>query len=340
MYLIKRNGTFYLCYRSDLGNERRVTTKCKRKRDAISFLNQFRAQEHERKLAFQRKFLKDFFNDFLIYSKSVHTPNTSESYRFVFIEFERIIGNALLQSIGVREIEKFLAVKKQEASDWTARRCYVTLASAFEKAKQWNLILDNPFRKVDKPKVREITPAYFTPEQLQLLLSFIKEQDFKELCITAFTTGLRLSELTALKWKDIDFTRRLLFVQNSETFTTKTKRNRIIPINETLFRILQERRERINSETELVFHHNGTRMTKDYISKKFKRFVLQAGLNGRLHFHSLRHSFASLLVQKGVSIYEVQKLLGHSTIAVTQIYSHLQPEQLHNTVNKLNISFN
>ena len=115
MYLIKRNGTFYLCYRSDLGNERRVTTKCKRKRDAISFLNQFRAQEHERKLAFQRKFLKDFFNDFLIYSKSVHTPNTSESYRFVFIEFERVIGNVLLQSIGVREIEKFLAVKKQEA---------------------------------------------------------------------------------------------------------------------------------------------------------------------------------------------------------------------------------
>jgi site-specific recombinase XerD len=62
--------------------------------------------------------------------------------------------------------------------------------------------------------------------------------------------------------------------------------------------------------------------------------------NHRLHLHSLRHTFASWLVQDGVSLYEVQKLLGHSSIAVTEIYSHLQPEQLHETVNRLKVSLN
>jgi len=200
--------------------------------------------------------------------------------------------------------------------------------------------IGNPFRKAEKPKVREVAPCYFTLEQFQILIPFIIDRDFKELCITALTTGMRLSELAALKWKDIDLTRRILLVQNSETFTTKTKRNRVIPISDMLFKVLYERKERISTECELVFHRQGERLSKDYISKKFKKYVLQAKIDKRLHFHSLRHSFASLLVQQGVSIYAIQKFLGHSTIAVTQIYSHLQPESLHSEVNKISVSMN
>jgi len=340
MYLSKRKGTFYLCYQSELGIERRISTKCKTRRDAQIFLRSFKEKDHERKLALQCKLFSDFSNDFLLYSKTVHTPNTTASYRSVFREFERITGNLPLQSIGVREVEKFLAKKKDETSDWTARRFYVSLASAFEKAIKWNLVLGNPFRKAEKPKVREVAPCYFTLEQFQILIPFIIDRDFKELCITALTTGMRLSELAALKWKDIDLTRRILLVQNSETFTTKTKRNRVIPISDMLFKVLYERKERISTECELVFHRQGERLSKDYISKKFKKYVLQAKIDKRLHFHSLRHSFASLLVQQGVSIYAIQKFLGHSTIAVTQIYSHLQPESLHSEVNKISVSMN
>ena len=78
-------------------------------------------------------------------------------------------------------------------------------------------------------------------------------------------------------------------------------------------------------------------MTKEYISKNFKRYAVLAGLDDKVHFHSLRHSFASLLVQAGVSLYEVQRLLGHSSPTVTQVYSHLQPDQMHETVNKISI---
>ena len=73
---------------------------------------------------------------------------------------------------------------------------------------------------------------------------------------------------------------------------------------------------------------------------KLKKYVTEIGLDGKLHFHSFRHTFASWLVQDGVSLYEVQKLLGHSNIAVTQVYSHLQPEGLHSTVNKISLTLN
>jgi site-specific recombinase XerD len=65
-----------------------------------------------------------------------------------------------------------------------------------------------------------------------------------------------------------------------------------------------------------------------------------AGPDERLHFHSLRHTFASWLVQDEVSLDEVQKLLGHSSIKVTDVYNHLQTEQLHSTVNRIEISLN
>jgi site-specific recombinase XerD len=72
-----------------------------------------------------------------------------------------------------------------------------------------------------------------------------------------------------------------------------------------------------------------------WISRQFKFAVLENNFDKRLHFHSCRHSFASWLVKAGVSLYQVQKLLGHSSLRVTQMYAHLEPSNLHNAVNIL-----
>ena len=77
-------------------------------------------------------------------------------------------------------------------------------------------------------------------------------------------------------------------------------------------------------------------ISQDRITKTFKKYVIKSKLNPKLKFHSLRHTFASWLVQRGVSIYEVSKLLGHSDIKVTEIYAHLKPENLRNAVELLN----
>ena len=79
---------------------------------------------------------------------------------------------------------------------------------------------------------------------------------------------------------------------------------------------------------------------EDWLTLRFKEYVREAGLDGRLHWHSLRHSFASWLVQRGATLYQIQHLPGHSSSSVMEVYSHLQPLQLHETVAKLSVKMN
>ncbi|MCL5027975.1 MAG: tyrosine-type recombinase/integrase, partial [Bacteroidetes bacterium] len=87
---------------------------------------------------------------------------------------------------------------------------------------------------------------------------------------------------------------------------------------------------------EVVFFRlKGRKLHQETISKQFKDAVRKSNLNEKIHFHSLRHSFASLLAQKGVSLYIIKELLGHEDLATTQIYSHLQQQNLRDAVNLL-----
>ena len=341
MYLSKRsNGVYYLWYHNELGCKRKVSTQKKLKADALGFVKNFRQTEREHKARLQNITLQTFQTDFLTYSSGVHTEKTQRHFKVAFKEFCRVIGDLPLQRIGIREIEQFLSVKKAEASDWTARKYYTALASAFEKAIDWNFLSVNPFRKVPKPKGKETYPLFFSRTEFEHLLSFIIDKDFRELCITALFTGVRLGELLSLEWSDIDFPQRMATIQNKDTFQTKSKRNRVLPLNDTLFAVLIKRRTDALNETGYVFHRRGMKLKEDFVSKTFKGYVKLSGLNPTLHFHSLRHSFASWLVQDGVSIYAVKELLGHSDVKTTQVYSHLQPEQLHSTVNRISIVLN
>jgi integrase len=157
-----------------------------------------------------------------------------------------------LHSISIREIEHFLSKKKLKASEWMARKYYGSLASAFEKAVQWNILME-------------------------------------------ILSGLKLVELIALQWNDIDLTLKVIFVKNSETFTTKTRKNRVVPMNEELFRLLNERKANIRFKCENVFHNKyGGKLLETTVSRYFKQCVISAGINNKLHFHSfdihsLRH---------------------------------------------------
>ena len=335
MFLSKCRGIYQVFFKDQNGIRHKVSTKCRKKSDAILFLQNFKREEYERKAKIKTVLLSEFLKEFEPYSSSVHTPKTFKGYQTAFREFIRVEGDRCLDTIGVREIEHFLSVKKLEASDWTARKYYIALASAFEKAVQWNYLSGNPWRKVSKPKTKDILPVYFTLSDFRLFLSANKDRDFGELCIMAILTGLRLGELLSLRWSDLNFGSKTILVQNSDTFTTKSKRPRVIPMSEELSKILVERKRNVRSETEFVFSNRYGRKLRDgTVEHKFKKCVRLAGLNDKLHFHSLRHSFASALVMSGVSLYAVQKLLGHSTSKMTELYSHLLPQQLHSEINK------
>lgn len=285
--------------------------------------------------------IEDFKKEFLEYSAGVHSRKTLRTHRTAFREFIRVEGNKPMQNIGIREIEHFLSKKKQEASEWSARKYYGSLASAFEKAVHWELIKENPFRKVKKPKPPEVLPLFFSEQEFEALLSKVPNKDFRELCITALFSGLRLAELLSLRWNDLDFLSKIIQIKNSEIFTTKSRKNRIVPMSEDLYTLLRERKDNIKCESAFVFHNKkGKPLKEQTISQQFKKYVIAAKINNRLHFHSMRHSFATHLVKKGVPLFAIQKLLGHSTSKTTEIYSHLLPQQLHREVNILAGLFN
>jgi integrase len=212
------------------------------------------------------------------------------------------------------------------------------LRAALNTARRWKLVAVNPFEEVVFADVPDIEPVFFTIQQFQLFLALIKEDWFRDVVLFAVLTGLRKGEILNLQWSDVDLVQQLVHIHTSANFKTKQGRRRRIPLNEAATALLRLKQGK--STSQFVFTLNGKQIYKGWVQRLFKRYVRQAGLPEKLHFHSTRHSFASWLVQGGATLYEVQKLLGHSSPKVTAVYSHLQPEHLHDTVNRIELSMN
>ncbi len=213
------------------------------------------------------------------------------------------------------------------------------LKAVFCKAVLWNYISENPLKKIKSPKIAKSFPVFISENELQLILEKTKEEYLRNLFFTAFYTGRCLSVLVNMKWCWIDINQNQIAIQCSDTVTTKSKKERIIPMNQSLKNLFVKRfPKKIFSSTndDYVFiRTDEIKLNEDFVSKKFKKTVSAAGLYYKIHFHTLRHSFASLLVQHGVSLYVVKELLGHEELSTTQIYSHLQQQNLRDAVNLL-----
>lgn len=195
--------------------------------------------------------------------------------------------------IGVRNIEHYLDNKRAKVSNWTARRHHIVLSSVLEAAKRWGYIASNPCRQVPRAKMVEVQPLFFSEAELNKLYTNIEDLDFRDLVICAFAAGLRLGEIISMRWSEIDVSKRLINVQSIEGFTTKSKKCRVIPMNDLMFDLMQRQaRDRI---CDYVFHSGGKGYLEDHVSKVFKKYVIRSGVNPKLHFHSLCHSFCSLL---------------------------------------------
>lgn len=246
-----------------------------------------------------------------------------------------------IQTIGLKEIENFVSyLQKKVIKGYPVY--YRTLKAAFNKALDWGYISENYFKKIKLPKRQKVNPAYISYGQLSTILFQITIEVVRDITLTAFYTGMRLSELVNLDWKNVDLISRRITV-GDEDFTTKGRNQRYIPICDELYEVFVRLSVQGSTRTIPNIHHlkkstkakrnvfcksNGFKFTGDFFSKNFKRACVSAGIDKSIHFHSLRHSFASNLAQNGVSLYVIKELLGHSSITTTEIYSHLNIDSL------------
>ena len=248
-----------------------------------------------------------------------------------------IIGDLMLDQLTPLHWDKYQSVRLQQVSPATVNIELRTLCSALNKAVRWKIMSNNPFAQLPLCRIPEKYPEYFSKQEFRIFNKSMGRDWYKDIIQFAILTGMRRSEITNLRWKNIDLERKIIQVVSNPTFRTKAGKRRIVPIHNYLVPMLKRR---FNTDPDrFVFTLRNNKVKESYVTHRFSDYKSISGIRKKgLHFHSLRHTFASWLVQKGVSLYEVQRLLGHSNIAVTEIYSHLQPCQLHNAVNTLQIS--
>ncbi|MFC2083877.1 tyrosine-type recombinase/integrase [Bacteroidota bacterium] len=337
MNLYKRsNGIYYIKLWDENGEEKRFSTKKKKKSDALKILKGLKNQSNADILPLSLGKFRETYLDYILRSRSKsYHRNVKNTFNFIstFLKESEPISSIKLGSLESNFVDLF------QKSPYASTTYFRIIKAAFTKAIEWNYIESNPFKKVKLPKIEKNLPAYITQKELDLILSNTEKKDLREIYILLFNTGMRISECLNLYWSDIDFSNKTIRITNKNGFTTKNKKERQIPMNNTVLELLSSkiRSKKIFSlKDEYIFSKlPGIRYNVDYISKTFKKAVRKAKLDDRIHLHSLRHSFCSNLVSKGVSLYVVKELAGHESITTTQIYAHLQKETLEKAVNLL-----
>jgi integrase/recombinase XerD len=200
----------------------------------------------------------------------------------------------------------------------------------FEKTlkREW-LIFD-----LVRPKKRKKLPVVLSPDEVKLLLSLVQNPIVRMALTVIYACGLRLSEGVHLKVQDIDSTRMLLWVRNG-----KGGKDRCVPLPERLLELLREywglRRPRIYFFTS---QKSREPLSVTTLQKTFKIVLLQSGIHKEASIHTLRHSYATHLLERGINLRVIQELLGHQSPQTTARYTHLTDKSFHTlaeTVNRL-----
>ncbi len=263
-------------------------------------------------------------------------------------EGAKLVCNKLMNYFS--PLRRIATIKQKDAEDWldyekkTAKKAfrnYHRIARAiFNKAIEWNYLRENCFAKIKLAKTQQNQPDYLTETELNTTCRYISNKTIQDAVRFAYYTGVRLGELVNIKWSNIDLEKKTLIV-GDDNWTTKGKKQRIVPLSEKTLRVLRGRVPQSYAivkkfDERFVFAKpNGMQYTTDCLSKNFKRAVRKAGIDERIHFHSLRHSAASMMAKNGAPITAVKEILGHSSISTTMIYIRSNLETLRDAINRI-----
>ncbi|OGW60052.1 MAG: hypothetical protein A2V83_11140 [Nitrospirae bacterium RBG_16_64_22] len=212
----------------------------------------------------------------------------------------------------------------------TINRELTLLSAAFNMAvKEWEWCRENPVARVSKEKEPPGRDRYLTAEEDKELFKACPDW-LREIISFAVNTGMRQGEILSLRWPSVDLFRRVLVAEKS-----KNGEKRTVPLNEAVLTLFKEKARVRSLKTDLVFHSEAhTPIDLGNLRRAFGKAIKKAKV-GDFHFHDLRHTFATRLVQAGVDMYKVQRLLGHKTPTMTQRYAHHSTESLRDGVEVL-----
>ena len=248
----------------------------------------------------------------------------------------RYLGDTPLTQITPQMVDTYKGIRvKEGAAAKSINHELSNLSHMLKKSVEWRYIDRNVVCSVEKLKVVRNPARYLSQDEIRKLLTAARGFYIYPLLVTAIHTGMRKSELFNLKWDDVDFQQRTVTVQSKSDWHTKNYKARTIQMTPFLYEVLKEHKERQTSWSDYIFTYKGQRI-RDNIKKSLRTVVTRAGLE-HMTLHSLRHTFASQLVMSGVSLRDVQELMGHQNFETTLRYAHLSPGHVKKQV--LNLPF-
>ena len=281
--------------------------------------------------------LRSFFN-FLIIEKGL-SKNTVKAYETDIKGFIKWVNKNNKQSLlnikesSVNRYISYLFSLKLKSS--SVNRKISSLKSFYLFLLKKKLIRYSPFSEVISPKQEKYLPASMSESEVEKLLNSpdaskeIEQRD-KAMIEMLYATGMRISELVNLKITDIDMNRSVIKVMG------KGSKERLIPFGESaseaLFNYLKIRKD--SSSKEVFISNRGKKITRVAFWQRIKVYLLRENLKISISPHTLRHAFATHLLNRGADLRSVQLLLGHSDLSTTQIYTHIAKQRLGDVLKK------
>jgi integrase/recombinase XerC len=278
---------------------------------------------------------EEVFVNYLRYERNM-SPETIRAYEKDLHQFLRFFSKGQGEAVNpaditALQIREFLAhLKDKNYQKTTVVRKLATIRSFYKCLLRKGLVTTNPLADIPTPKVEKKIPHFLGTDEVEKLLNAPQGTSFQSIrdraiLETLYSTGLRVSELTALNVGDVDSTAEVIKASG------KGRRERMVPVGsfalEAIRNYIAVRAQvpniNANDPEALFLNRFGDRLSSRSIRKIIDKYIKVTGLSEKTSPHTLRHSFATHLLNRGANLRLVQELLGHKHLSTTQIYTHV-----------------
>jgi len=336
-------GRWYIYYRVNGQRIREAVKNAMTRADGLKVLVSKVGDAFRRRYGFplekkEDALFEDFGKEFLkLYARVHWRPKTVRGHENSLQHLNRFFKGKRLPDVMPESTARYIAERSKKVSPATVNRELSCLKCVLNRAVEWGRLETNPIIRVRKFKEPEPKDRILAGEELGRLLQACASH-LKPIVLTALCTAMRRSEILSLKWRQVDLGRKTVHVER-----TKSGKPRAIPINSVLLDEFS-RLKQANGKSEYVFLDPAKRRPMKDIKTAFRSACARAkknpddekdpGIVG-LRFHDLRHTAASRMVEAGVDLVTVSKILGHASIQTTMRYAHPTPENMRRAVETL-----
>jgi integrase/recombinase XerC len=262
------------------------------------------------------------------------SDHTCSNYALDLRLFFAFLGHERVADVTALDIRRFVShLSTAEQSRRTIARRLSCVRSFFRYLCREGTLDHNPAEAVPTPRLDKRLPSFLDEAQVTRLLMAppaAKWQGLRDRAIleALYSTGMRVSELVGLDLRDVDEISGTVIVRG------KGKKERLCPVGGTALKTIhaylakRPRAKKLRAPYALFVSQKGTRLTVRQVDRSIARYVREAGLPPTISPHSLRHSFATHLLDRGADLRSVQELLGHASLSTTQIYTHVTAQRL------------